>query len=38
MTTTTPDVVPGVLVPVADPLFTLAERQALAGFLAGFRD
>jgi hypothetical protein len=36
MTTTTPKPAPGVVVPVADPLFTVAERQALAGFLSGY--
>ena len=36
MTTTTPAPAPGVLVPVADPLFTVAERQALAGFLSAY--
>jgi integrase/recombinase XerD len=36
MTTMTPEPTAGVLVPVADPLFTLAERQALAGFLSGY--
>jgi integrase len=36
MTTTTPESAPAVLVPVADPLFTVAERQALAGFLSGY--
>jgi integrase/recombinase XerD len=36
MTTTTPESAPTVLVPVADPLFTVAERQALAGFLSGY--
>jgi hypothetical protein len=34
MTTTTPS--PGALMPVAQPLFTVAERQALAGFLSGY--
>jgi hypothetical protein len=34
--TTTPETSTGVLVPVADPLFTLGERQALAEFLAGY--
>jgi hypothetical protein len=37
MTTTTPDLASSVLVPVADPLFTLGERQALAGFLSCYR-
>ena len=36
MTTTTPELAPGVLVPVTDPLFTVGERQALAGFLSGY--
>jgi integrase/recombinase XerD len=37
MTTATPEQQPaGVLVPVADPLFSIGERQALAGFLAGY--
>lgn len=36
MSTTTSDPAPGVLVPVADPLFTPGERQALAGFLSGY--
>jgi Phage integrase, N-terminal SAM-like domain len=36
MTTTTPEAAPGVLVPVADPLFSVAEQQALAGFLSGY--
>jgi hypothetical protein len=36
VTTTTPDPVAGELVPVADPLFTAGERQALAGFLSGY--
>jgi hypothetical protein len=36
MTTTSPESAPAVLVPVADPLFTVAERQALAGFLSGY--
>jgi integrase/recombinase XerD len=36
MTTTTPEPAPAVLVPVAKPLFTVAERQALAGFLSGY--
>jgi hypothetical protein len=35
--TTTPEPVSGVLVLVADPLFTVGERQALAGFLSGYR-
>lgn len=34
MTTTTSEVPSGVLVPVTDPLFTVAERQALGGFLS----
>jgi integrase/recombinase XerD len=34
MTTTTPAT--GLMVPVTDPLFTVAERQALAGFLSGY--
>lgn len=33
MTTTTPTPGGGSLVPGIDPLFTLAERQALGGFL-----
>jgi integrase/recombinase XerD len=33
---TTPEVVGSVLVPVVDPLFTVGERQALAGFLSGY--
>jgi site-specific recombinase XerD len=36
MTTTTPEPATGVLVPVAEPLFSVAERQALAGFLSGY--
>jgi integrase/recombinase XerD len=36
MTTTTPDLASSVLVPVADPLFMVGERQALAGFLSGY--
>jgi hypothetical protein len=36
MTTTAPTTTTGVLVPVADPLFTSGERQGLAGFLAGY--
>lgn len=39
-TTTTPDPTPGQptgeRMPVADPLFTVAERQALGGFLAHY--
>lgn len=34
--TTTPEVTRGVLVPVSDPLFTLAEREALGGFVSGY--
>ena len=34
--TTTPKVIDAALVPVTDPLFTLAERQALAGYLSGY--
>jgi integrase/recombinase XerD len=37
MTTTTPEPASHGLVPVAEPLFTVAERQALAGFLSGYR-
>ncbi|HZC51780.1 MAG TPA: tyrosine-type recombinase/integrase [Mycobacterium sp.] len=33
---TTSEPTAGVLVPVADPLFTLPERQALAGFLSSY--
>jgi integrase/recombinase XerD len=33
---TTSRPVTGELVPVVDPLFTLAERQALEGFLSGY--
>jgi hypothetical protein len=36
MTTTTPETATGALVPVADPLFSVGERQALAGFLSGY--
>jgi site-specific recombinase XerD len=36
MTTTTPEPASGVVVPVADPLFTVAERQALTGSLSGY--
>ncbi len=36
MTTTTPDPLSGMLVPAADALFTVGERQALAGFLSGY--
>jgi hypothetical protein len=36
MTTTTPEPSSAVLVPVVDPLFTVGERQALAGFLSGY--
>jgi integrase/recombinase XerD len=36
MTATTSQRPTAVLVPVADPLFTVGERQALAGFLAGY--
>jgi integrase/recombinase XerD len=36
MTTTTPEPSTGVLVAVADPLFTVNERQALAGYLSGY--
>jgi integrase/recombinase XerD len=36
MTTTTPETATGVLVPVADPLFSVGERKALAGFLSGY--
>lgn len=36
MTTTAPDAASGLLVPAADPLFTVGERQALAGFLSGY--
>lgn len=37
MTTATPEQQPaGVLVPVADLLFSMGERHALAGFLAGY--
>ena len=36
MSTTTPNPVSGVVVPVAEPLFTVGERQALAGFLSGY--
>lgn len=35
-TTTTPEQPTGVLVPVTDPLFTLAERQALGAFLSSY--
>ena len=35
MSTTSPEPATGVLVPVADPLFSVGERQALAGFLSG---
>ena len=35
MTTTTPDP-SSLLVPVTDPLFTVGEQQALAGFLCGY--
>jgi hypothetical protein len=34
--TTTPIVAGGELVPVADPLFSVGERAALAGFLTGY--
>ena len=34
--TSTPRVVGGVLVPAADPLFSVGERQASAPFLAGY--
>jgi hypothetical protein len=33
---TTPKPAPGVLVPVADLLFSVAKRQALAGFRSGY--
>jgi len=36
MTTTSTEPATGVLVPVVDPLFTVAERQALGGFLSGY--
>ena len=36
MTTTTLESTPAVLVPVADPLLTVAERQALAGLLSDY--
>jgi integrase/recombinase XerD len=36
MTTTTPGAASSVPVPVADPLFAVGERQALAGFLSGY--
>jgi hypothetical protein len=36
MTATTLESAPGVLVLVADPLFTLGERQAPTGFLSSF--
>lgn len=36
MTTTTPESAPAILVPVADPLFSVPEQQALAGFLSGY--
>jgi site-specific recombinase XerD len=36
MTTTTSEPASGVLAPVAEPLFTVNERQALAGYLAGY--
>jgi hypothetical protein len=36
MTTTTPDPAFGMLVPAAEPLFTVNERQALAGYLSGY--
>jgi hypothetical protein len=36
MMTTTPEPTSGVVVPARDPLFTVGERQALAGFLSGY--
>jgi hypothetical protein len=36
MTTTTPEPASGLLAPVAEALFTVNERQALAGCLAGY--
>src|SRR5437764_6126828 len=36
MRTTTSEPATGVLVPVTEPLFTVGERQALAGFLSGY--
>jgi hypothetical protein len=36
MTTTTPERPTAMLVPVDDPLFRIGDRQALAGFLAGY--
>jgi integrase/recombinase XerD len=36
MTTTTPEPASSMLVPVAEPLFTVNERQALAGYLSGY--
>jgi hypothetical protein len=36
MTTTASEPASGVVVPVADSLFTVGERQALAGFLSGY--
>jgi hypothetical protein len=38
MTTTTPERATGVLVPVAEPPFSVGERQALAGFPSGYSD
>jgi integrase/recombinase XerD len=37
MTTTSTEPATGVLVPVVDPLFNVRERQALGGFLSGYR-
>lgn len=37
MRTTTAEPVSGVVVPVSAPLSIVAERQALAGFLSGYR-
>ncbi|MBO0866226.1 MAG: tyrosine-type recombinase/integrase, partial [Mycobacterium sp.] len=37
MSTTSSEPATGVLVPVADPVFSVGERQALAGFLSGYR-